>query len=347
MGIGSSIKKAFKKIGKAVKKVVKKTVKGIKKVVKKIGSSKILKALAIAAAVVVTGGAALTAFGGTGALATSKLGSFMMSASSKVLGGTLFGTGATTTLGKIAQGAGNFLTQTVAKPFGAVGGALGSGARVVANISQGLPAFQSGPAGAFEAVSAPTPFSREALTGQMQVADTVSYDDVTKKWINTDATGNVRALTKSELSNLPDAYSLNPEKYVKPLDIDKMLETMNPDVVEQVVKDTQHLYPTEAEYAKTATKGFAERYPIATNIATGVGTSVLTGAINQRLAGDPEYSVSPDGLLVESASNFDPLRIYAAERGIAVDDMYRHFTFGNTLETGMTPLFKQETIGVV
>ena len=185
MGIGSSIKKAFKKIGKAVKKVVKKTVKGIKKVVKKIGSSKILKALAIAAAVVVTGGAALTAFGGTGALATSKLGSFMMSASSKVLGGTLFGTGATTTLGKIAQGAGNFLTQTVAKPFGAVGGALGSGARVVANISQGLPAFQSGPAGAFEAVSAPTPFSREALTGQMQVADTVSYDDVTKKWINT------------------------------------------------------------------------------------------------------------------------------------------------------------------
>ena len=346
MGLLKSIKKAFKKIGKGIKKVVKKTVKGIKKVVKKIGSSKILKALAIAAAVVVTGGAALTAFGVTGALATSKLVSFMMSASSKVLGGTLFGTGATGVTGAL-QGAGNFLTQAVAKPFGAVGGALGSGARVVANISQGLPAFQSGPAGAFEAVSAPTPFSREALTGQMQVADTVSYNPESGNWINTDATGNVRALTKSELSNLPDAYSLNPEKYVKPLDIDKMLETMNPDVVEQVVKDTQHLYPTEAEYAKTATKGFAERYPIATNIATGVGTSVLTGAINQRLAGDPEYSVSPDGLLVESASNFDPLRIYAAERGIAVDDMYRHFTFGNTLETGMTPLFKQETIGVV
>ena len=67
----------------------------------------------------------------------------------------------------------------------------------------------------------------------------------------------------------------------------------------------------------------------------------------QAIQGDPEYSVSPDGLLVESATNFDPLRIYAAERGIAADDMYRHFTFGNTLETGMTPLFKQETIGVV
>ena len=67
------LKKFFKKIGKGIKKVVKKTVKGIKKVVKKIGSSKILKALAIAAAGVVTGCAALTAFGGTGALSTSKL----------------------------------------------------------------------------------------------------------------------------------------------------------------------------------------------------------------------------------------------------------------------------------
>ena len=318
MGLFKSIKKAFKKIGKGIKKVVKKTVKGIKKIVKKIGSSKILKALAIAAAVVVTGGAALTAFGGTGALATSKLGSFMMSASSKVLGGTLFGTGATTTLGKIAQGAGNFLTQAVAKPFGAVGGALGSGARVVANISQGLPALQSGPAGAFEAVAAPTPFSREALTGQMQVADTVSYNPESGNWINTDATGNVRALTKSELSNLPDAYSLNPEKYV----VDE--------AGEKIVKES-----------------LKKKYPIATDIATGVGTSVLTGAAMQAIQGDPEYSVSPDGLLVESATNFDPLRIYAAERGIAADDMYRHFTFGNTLETGMTPLFKQETIGVV
>ena len=344
MGLFKKLKKAFKKIGKGIKKIVKKTVKGIKKVVKKIGSSKILKALAIAAAVIVTGGAALTAFGGTGAFATSQLGSFMMSASSKVLGGTLFGTGATGVTGAL-QGAGNFLTQAVAKPFGAVGGALGSGARVVANVSQGLPAFQSGPAGAFEAVSAPTPFSREAFTGQMQVADTVSYNPESGNWINTDATGNVRALTKSEISNLPDAYSLNPKDYIKPLNIDEMLETMHPDVVEQVVKDTQGLYPTEAEYA--ATQSFAKKYPIATDIAKGVGTSVLTGVAMQAIQGDPEETGAMAGLRTESATNFDPLRIYAAERGIAADDMYKHFTFGNTPETGMIPLFKQETVGVV
>ena len=139
MGLFSKIKKAFKKVVKGVKKVVKKVVKGVKKVVKKIGSSKILKALAIAAAVVVTGGAALTAFGGTGALATSKLGAFMMNASGKMLGGTVFG--GTGTLAKI----GNFAIKTASKPFGAIGGALGSTARVGANLLTGQPAFQAGP----------------------------------------------------------------------------------------------------------------------------------------------------------------------------------------------------------
>lgn len=138
MGLFSGIKKAFKKVVKGVKKVVKKVVKGVKKVVKKIGSSKILKALAIAAAVVVTGGAALTAFGGTGALATSKLGAFMMNASGKMLGGTVFTGGGT--LAKV----GNFAIKTASKPFGAIGGALGSTARVGANLLTGQPAFQAG-----------------------------------------------------------------------------------------------------------------------------------------------------------------------------------------------------------
>ena len=140
MGLFSSIKKAFKKVVKGVKKVVKKVVKGVKKVVKKIGSSKILKALAIAAAVVVTGGAALTAFGGTGALATSKLGAFMMNASGKMLGGTVFTGGGT--LAKV----GNFAIKTASKPFGAIGGALGSTARVGANLlNPNATAFQAGP----------------------------------------------------------------------------------------------------------------------------------------------------------------------------------------------------------
>ena len=137
MGIFKKLKKAFKKVTGFVKKHIKRTIKAVKKVSKKIRSSKILKALAIAAAIVVTGGAALTAFGGTGALATSKLGVFMMNTSAKMVGGTVFGG---STLGKV----GNFAIKTVSKPFAAIGGTLGSTARVGANLFQGKPLFESG-----------------------------------------------------------------------------------------------------------------------------------------------------------------------------------------------------------
>ena len=119
MKLFKSIKKAFKKVVKGVKKVVKKTVKGIKKVVKKVSSSKILKALAIAAAVVVTGGAAIGAF--TGGTATGFAG-WMMNASQAVTGGSLFGTSTA-----LARGAGT-VAKFVASPFKAVGTALGSAA---------------------------------------------------------------------------------------------------------------------------------------------------------------------------------------------------------------------------
>jgi len=137
MGIFKKLKKAFKKVTGFVKKHIKRTIKAVKKVSKKIRSSKILKALAIAAAIVVTGGAALTAFGGGGALATSKLGVFMMNTSAKMVGGTVFGG---STLGKV----GNFAIKTVSKPFAAIGGTLGSTARVGANLFQGKPLFESG-----------------------------------------------------------------------------------------------------------------------------------------------------------------------------------------------------------
>jgi len=92
MGLFKKIKKAFKKVVKGVKKAVKGVVKGVKKVAKKIGSSKILKALAMAAAVIVTGGAAIGAIGGTAA--TSTFGSWMVGASSAITSvpvvGTLF-----------------------------------------------------------------------------------------------------------------------------------------------------------------------------------------------------------------------------------------------------------------
>ena len=278
MGLFKSIKKAFKKVTSGIKKVVKGVVKGVKKVVKKISSSKILKALAIAAAVVVTGGAALTAFGGTGALSSSTFGQWMMSTSQSVLGGSAFGTGATTGIGKFFQGAANFTAKTIAKPFGAVGGAL----------------------------------------GQVAVADTVSFDPTANAgkggYINTtvdplDPTKKiVTPLTPAQEASLPNSYTSN---------------------IDKVTGKT-----------KGAVGKFAE------NVATGTATAVLSGAALQAIQGDPEETGSMGGLRTEGASSFDPLRVYAAERGIADADISKYFTFGNTAEAGNMPLFQQQTIGV-
>ena len=52
------------------------------------------------------------------------------------------------------------------------------------------------------------------------------------------------------------------------------------------------------------------------------------------------------GLRTEGATQFDPLQVYAANRGIAESDISKYFTFGNTAAAGNMPLFQQQTIGV-
>lgn len=313
MGLFKKLKKAFKKVVKGVKKGIKKVVKGVKKVVKKIGSSKILKALAIAAAVVVTGGAALTAFGGTGALASSQLGSWMMTTSSNILGGSAFGSAAAKSgLSKFLTQTGNFLAKTAAKPFGAIGGAIGSTARLGANLAQGKDLLSAGPAGAGTSVTAPTPFSAEAFSGQNVVADSVYFDPVNQTYADK-ITG--QALSAEEISRLPASF------------------TGSIDITTGAARET-----------------FAQTHPrtsqFLTTVGTNVASSVATGYAMQQLAGDPELQGSMSGLRTEGATDFDPLRIYAAERGIADADISKYFTFSNTPEGGNMPLFSQETIGV-
>ncbi len=108
--------------------------------------------------------------------------------------------------------------------------------------------------------------------------------------------------------------------------------------------------PSVATQAAQATHSWAQRNPntakFLTNVGTGVATSVATGYAMQQIAGDPEETGSMAGLRTEGASSFDPLRVYAAERGIADSDISKYFTFGNTAEAGNMPLFQQQTIGV-
>ena len=323
MGFFKSIKKAFKKIIKGVKKVVKKVVKGVKKVVKKIGSSKILKALAIAAAIVVTGGAALTAFGGTGTLASSTFGQWMMTTSQSILGGSAFGTGATTGIGKFIQGAGNFAAKTLAKPFGAVEGAIGSTARVGANIVQGKDLLAAGPGvggvattpGAI--LTAPTPFSAEAFSGQIAVADTVSYDPTANAgkggYINTDPTTKVATpLTQAEVDSLPHSYTSQVDKVTG-----KSKSSSSLNVGEQI------------------TAG-----------AIGMGFGLTERAIAGRYLSEDPRGTS-DSLFVEGKSPLDPIRVYAAENNINFADIYSNPTYGTGDPSYMmnSALFSQATIG--
>jgi len=306
MGLFKKLKKAFKKITGAVKKVVKKVVKGVKKVVKKIGSSKIFKALAIAGAVIVTGGAALGAFGGTlGTGAAGKFGGWMMKVSSKALSGSVFG--GSGVLSKV----GNFAIKTAAKPFGAVGGALGSTARVGANIVQGKSAFAAGPA-----TAAPTPFSGAALTGQLNT-DNVYYDADTNSYIDK-VTGNT--LTDNEVNRLPFSFTEAP-----------------------------NTLSAEGEVVKAADTKQGAVETFAREAARNVGMDVVRGGVAQYMEGDPDPSGTPlPGGGLERAAGFDPLRIYASENNIDAASIYNQTLYGNSDPSSVygADLFSQATVEV-
>jgi hypothetical protein len=316
VGFFSKIKKAFKKVVKGIKKVVKKAVRGVKKVVKKIGSSKILKALAIAAAVVVTGGAALTAFGGTGAMASSKLGAWMMSTSQSVLGGSAFGAAAGKKgVAKFLTQAGNFAAKTVAAPFGAVGGAVGSTARVGANLlSPNKTIFQAGEAGAGTAVTAPKPFSRAALTGQNVVSSNIAYDanltgDI--KYYNTE-TGV--PLTNDEFARLPESFT------------------------NQVNLQTPKSFNAEPRVSSTG--------DILKNAAINQGFSLAGAAIQSEYFGEDPRGRS-DSLFLEGKSSLTPLQVWASENKMDIASIYNSPTYGTAdpYFAANASLYTQDTIG--
>ena len=329
MGLFKSIKKAFKKVVKGVKKVVKKVVKGVKKVAKKIGSSKILKALAIAAAVVVTGGAALTAFGGTGAVASSTFGQWMMGVSQNVLGGTAFGTAAGKKgVAKFLTQAGNFAAKTAGKPFGAVGGALGSTARVGANILTGAEggAFSSG-----SAIGAPTPFSKAALTGQMNTSN-IYYDETANMYFD-NSTGTPVPLNRDEVARLPNSFTEQDA-----FGIPKGANVLN--------EAGEVVQPTVTEPTRFRDTGVGN---FVSDVGSRVVTNVVTGAAMQSIQGDPDATGAIGGSgRQEGSSNFDPLRIYAAANNMDIASIYNQPMYGNVDPSSMygSELYNQQTVGV-
>ncbi len=312
MGLFKKIKRGFKKIVKGVKKGIKKVVKGVKKVVKKIGSSKILKALAIAAAVVVTGGAALGAMGATAA--SGGFTGWMVGASSAISSVPVLG--------------------TVMAPFKALGTGIGTvGSKLGVNLGQ--------------TTTAPSTFQPSGMS-QQQIQQVVGTNPA--KLAQQTTTGGINlpstlptAQTTAGGINLPASLPSTPG----------VTGTVSQQLSQTVPQGlgVSSAAPT-ASTASTAqaAQSFASRYPktteFLTNVGTNVAASVATGYAMHKLTGDPDEVGSMAGLRTEGATNFDPLRVYAAERGIADTDISKYFTFSNAPEGGNMPLYRQETLEI-
>ncbi len=370
MGLFKSIKKAFKKVTRGIKKVVKGVVKGVKKVVKKISSSKILKALAIAAAVVVTGGAAIGAFtGGAGVTAGtfgSNFANWMMTTSKAVTGGSLFGTSTA-----LARGAGT-AAKFIASPFKAVGTALGSAAATVTDFTgltteasrTGINVSQQA-AIAGQPLTTPMPsLSEDQILQGLNPAEVAKAQQDAFFMPSTSVESQLASSTQaafesgSAIGTSTGVVSPTLTTTAGSFNVPTALPSVSyatgtpAQQLAQTVPASLGIDPSVAKQATQATQSWAQRNPKsaaflkgAGTVATQVGTSVAAGYAMHQLTA-PDETGSMGGLRTEGASSFDPLRVYAAERGIADADISKYFTFGNTAEAGNMPLFQQQTIGV-
>tara|TARA_R100000234_G_scaffold96392_1_gene64681 strand:+ start:66 stop:1004 length:939 start_codon:yes stop_codon:yes gene_type:complete len=311
MGLFKKLKKAFKKITSKVKKVVKKVVKGVKKVVKKIGSSKILKAIAIAGAAIVTGGAAIGAF--TGGTATG-FGGWLMNASNTISSGALFGTKASGLAGA-AQSAGNFLTKVAAKPFASVGSSVGNIARGVTDFTGLTDAAKKGLVTSDE--QAASILSRTGMSesdiAQLTAEGSSALQGAAQTYVDTQ--GGVGTFTMA--------------------DVNAARGTTSDAIVGTTVKGSQ----------STGLTGLRE---FGRTVGTSVATNVATGAIMAKITETDPTGTSVGAGGQERAGAFDPLRIYASENNINVSDIYNQVLYGNADPSSMygSQLYSQETVGV-
>ena len=313
MGLFKKIKKAFKKVVGGVKKAVKGVFKGVKKVVKKISSSKLLKALVIAGALIVTGGAAIGAFGGK--LATTKIGGWMVGASQKVLGGTLFGTvKAGQPVLNLLRQTGNFTSKLIAKPFGAIGKAAGS--------------------------------TLGAVTDTLRITDKATrmgymLDPATGKYVvdpnKIFTTGPLKGTTLAT-QKAGTTGTLGVGKIVDPTGqvVPGYMSASGVPTVTPTGTSTANVppSPTTGQIMKESA------------ISTGFG--LAAGAVTSKYMSDDPRGEA-DSLFLESGNPLAPIQIYAAQNNIDFGNIYGTPTYGTGdpyFAMGASTLYNQDTIGM-
>lgn len=320
MGLFSKIKKGLKKIKKKVVGGIKKQFKRLKKVVKKVTKSKLFKAIATIGAIIVTGGAAIGAFGGS--LASSTFGSWMVGASNTITGGTLFGTG-----GNFLARAGNFTTKMLAKPFASAGKAIGSVAGGVSDLT-GLT-------------------TKQGRMGYRLDEATGKYFVDTEKTLKSGGPfdDSLKGKTVAELKAATPGDNI--------MAIGKGVDVTTGEVMAGTLQP-KTIYSPE-QFAGDATKAVVDPKSLtgskwgdfALQTGASVGGSIATGyALNELTAGDPTGQMA--GLAVEGREPKDPLKIYQAERAMSFNDIYQNLLYGpaDPFSAASTELYKQQTIGM-
>jgi hypothetical protein len=332
MGLFKKLKKAFKKVTSGIKKNIKKTLSGLNKIQKKIRKSKLFKALVIAAAVVVTGGAALGAMG-----ATTGAGLF---GSAAAAGGTGFAGWMTGTAASLTS---TTLGAALATPFTALGTAIGSTA-----LALGVPAISNAGAAATASSSA------FAGTAAEQLAVTASPSAVAGSSVG--ATGTAaQQLAVTVPSTLQ--VQLRQQCWGFRYSSFNAAIAQGTDALSVSLANTPATVAQTANAATEAASTWATRNPRtaaflnnkyvqgAAGAAGSLAMSVAGGYAMHKLT-EEDPSGNPQGAAYEGSSQFDPLQVYAGYRGIDESDISKYFTFGNTASAGNMPLFQQQTIGV-
>ena len=292
MSIFSFIGKIFKGIAKGIGKLLKGTVKVVKKVWSKIKKSKILKALAVAAAVVVTGGAAIGAFGGS--FATSGFGSWMVGASQAITSFSPFG---------VPVGA-------LFKPFAAVGKVIGGVAGGITDIvgltqkAQRLGYKNIGTKAAPNWVwDTSKKFAEAGTPGGSLYPGAKPFD----------TSGRILANVKGSTDTM-----FGTGQIVDPLGkiTTESVTSMSPIYDAAGVPLPGVIPPSEA--TKIPYKSILATSAIQTGISTAAGFATQ---------GDADSGISTP-LATESQDWLEALQAFSAEKGINVADIYNQMSFG-------------------
>jgi hypothetical protein len=241
------------------------------------------------------------------------------------------------------------------KPFAAAGSAIGTGVSAVTGINLAPAASTATPAQLSAAVktnpAAAARASTAASRGALNLPSTIPGASTAAS-----ATGTAAQQLATTASSLPGTTvgsfgtSAGMVGTVSGTAAQQLATTVPASLGTSSIGTATTAATTAA--AATPQASWFARHPKLTEAGVFVGKQVagaaISGAVGQYIAGDPEQQGSMSGAAYEGGEYLDPLKVYAAQKGINTDGIYQHMMYGNqdpSTQYG-SELFRQQTFGV-